>query len=191
MVKLISKVLEEEWKKLIDIKEKGGEPKTIFQRNFFYRCRTITTRKYGKSHICNYAYFKYELIYKFEGRFGYSREELGIRAKPDATISTRYGLELINYEHKLIPVICIIATEKSGIAESLAEHLTKYGIYIITFSYIALIGIMVWLLFDKWVDLAQATAASVDTAAVVLDRIDQILGSMDNICSGGSGLVPQ
>jgi hypothetical protein len=67
----------------------------------------------------------------------------------------------------------------------------KYGIYIISFSYVALIGVMVWLLFDKWVDLAQATAGAVDTAAVVLDRIDQILGSMDNICTGGSGIVAQ
>ena len=67
----------------------------------------------------------------------------------------------------------------------------KYGIYIISFSYVALIGVMVWLLFDKWVDLAQATAGAVDTAAVVLDRVDQILGSMDNVCSGGSGLVAQ
>jgi len=65
----------------------------------------------------------------------------------------------------------------------------KYGIYIISFSYIALIGVMVWLLFDKWVDLAQATAGSVETASVVLDRIDQILSSMDNICVGGSGAV--
>jgi len=50
---------------------------------------------------------------------------------------------------------------------------------------------MVWLLFQEWTELAQATSGAVDTAAVVLDRIDQILSSMDNICSGGSGIVAQ
>lgn len=125
------KVLESEWKKLIDIKESGSEVPTIFQRNLFYKCRTITIQKYTKEDVCDYAYFKYELIYKLEDKFGYSREELGIRAKPDATISTRNGLTLIEYEHRLVPVVCVIATEKSGIAESLAEYLTNYGIYII------------------------------------------------------------
>ena len=67
----------------------------------------------------------------------------------------------------------------------------KYGIYIISFSYIALIGVMVWLLFQEWTELAQATSGAVDTAAVVLDRVDQILGSLDNVCSGGSGISAQ
>lgn len=66
----------------------------------------------------------------------------------------------------------------------------KYGIYILSFGYVALIGVMVWLLFDKWVDLAGTTAGAVDTAGIVLDRVDQILSSMNNICQGGSGFKP-
>lgn len=65
----------------------------------------------------------------------------------------------------------------------------KYGIYIMSFGYVALIGVMVWLLFDKWVDLANATVNAVDTAAIVLENVDRILANMDNICSGGSGIV--
>ena len=63
----------------------------------------------------------------------------------------------------------------------------KYGIYILSFGYVALIGVMVWLLFDKWVDLAQTTKGAVDTAGIVLENVDRILSNMDNICSGGSG----
>lgn len=132
MAKKISKVLEDEWKKLISIRETTGEePPVIFQRNLFYKCRTRTIRTYGKSHVCNFAYFKYDLIYNLENKYGYSREQLGIRAKPDATLYKRHGMELIEYQHRKFPVISIIATEKSGIAESLAQYLTKYGIYVV------------------------------------------------------------
>ena len=67
----------------------------------------------------------------------------------------------------------------------------KYGVYVLTFSYVALIGVMVWLLFDKWVDLARTTVSAVDTAGIVLDRVDQILGSLENVCTGGTGLISQ
>lgn len=64
----------------------------------------------------------------------------------------------------------------------------KYGIYIVTFSYIALIGVLVWLLFDKWVDLAQATASAVDNSGVVVQEVSNLLAKMDNICTGGTGI---
>lgn len=131
MAKSIFKVLESEWKNLIDIVKSGQEPPTIFQRNLFYKCRTLTIRSYGKEQVCDFSYFKYDLIYKLEKKYGYSREELGIRAKPDASLYTRNEIKLIKYQHNYFPVVSIIATEKSGIAESLAEYLTKYGIYVI------------------------------------------------------------
>jgi len=65
----------------------------------------------------------------------------------------------------------------------------KYGIYILSFGYVALIGVMIWLLFDKWVDLDQTTNGAVQTAGIVLENVDRILANMDNICTGGSGLV--
>lgn len=64
----------------------------------------------------------------------------------------------------------------------------QYGLLIFSLGYIAMIGVMTWLLFDKWLDLASATNAGVETAGVVMEKINQILGSMDNVCSGGSGI---
>lgn len=64
----------------------------------------------------------------------------------------------------------------------------QYGALVMSMGFIALIAVMTFLLFDKWVDLANTTNAAVEQGANVMDRIDSLLGKMDNICSGGSGL---
>jgi len=66
----------------------------------------------------------------------------------------------------------------------------QYGLLVFSIAFIVIIGVMVWLLFDKWIALAATTNEAVETAGIVLDRTDQILSSLDNICSGGSGYVP-
>lgn len=60
----------------------------------------------------------------------------------------------------------------------------KHGIMIMNIIWIAMIGSMTFLLFDKWIDLAGVTNAGVETAGVVLEKTEQIMGSLDNICSG-------
>ncbi len=57
-------------------------------------------------------------------------------------------------------------------------------------GFVAMIGIMTWLLFDKWIDLAGATNSGVDAARLVLEEAKKVVASLDNICTGGSGLLP-
>ncbi len=126
-----TKELEKDWLERIKIVESGKEPEPIKQRNYWYLIRTITYQKHKEAAV-TYAYFKYDSIYRLEKESGYSREDLGITAKPDGVLYTRsYGTELIQYEHKVYPLIAVIATEKSGIAESLSQYLAKYGIFVI------------------------------------------------------------
>jgi len=126
-----SKELELDWLKRIAICKAGGKPQPYQQRNYYYLIRTITWRKYQEGPI-KFANFKYDAIYKLEDKYGYSRERLGITAKPDGTLYSRsYGTEMIQYNHELKPLLCAIATEKSGIAESLSQYLLKYGIFVI------------------------------------------------------------
>jgi hypothetical protein len=67
----------------------------------------------------------------------------------------------------------------------LAEHWTM----IAGISFIAIIGILTFLLFKQWIELAGATNEGVAMAGEVLDKVQVVLGSLDNICSGGRGYV--
>jgi len=63
----------------------------------------------------------------------------------------------------------------------------QYGLLIMGIGYIAIIGIMTFLLFDKWIDLAGVTNSGVETAGLVMDKVEAILGKLDNVC-GSSGI---
>lgn len=65
----------------------------------------------------------------------------------------------------------------------------KYGVFIMSITYFALIFIFTYLLFGKWIELAGVTNAGVDKTNVVLDKLNELLGKMDNICTGGSGFI--
>ena len=69
--------------------------------------------------------------------------------------------------------------------------LQQYGGLIAYTGLIAVIGIMVWLLFDKFIDISANINAAIETANKVLDRTEKILAAQDNIASGGSGFVTQ
>ena len=60
----------------------------------------------------------------------------------------------------------------------------QYGVLVMNIVWIAMIGIMTFLLFDKWIDLASTTNAGVETAGRVLEKVEQVLANLDNICSG-------
>lgn len=64
----------------------------------------------------------------------------------------------------------------------------QYGTLIASLGFIAILGIMTFLLFDKWIDLANTTNIGVETAGRVLEQAERILSAIDNIQSGGSGL---
>lgn len=67
--------------------------------------------------------------------------------------------------------------------------LQKYGGLIAYISLIAVTGIMMWLLFDKFLDIANASQGAIDSASKVLDKAGEVLGAIDNIQSGGSGFT--
>jgi len=65
----------------------------------------------------------------------------------------------------------------------------KYGAWIMWTTYLLVTGIMTWLLFDKFIDLAGEVSNIVDSADRIMERSEQVLVSLDNVCTGGTGLV--
>lgn len=72
----------------------------------------------------------------------------------------------------------------------------RYGTIIVSIIFVVLLGILTWLLFDKWLELARVTNAGVETSglimdktATVIDKLNTVLSAMDNICQGGSGVI--
>lgn len=64
-----------------------------------------------------------------------------------------------------------------------------YGTLIVNFGAIAIIMIFLWLIVDQLIDLAGTVNSAVDAAADVMEETKRILGSLDSIQSGGSGLT--
>ena len=46
---------------------------------------------------------------------------------------------------------------------------TKHGYQILSIAFIVVIGMMAWLIFDKWVGLVNATNSGVETSGRVLE----------------------
>lgn len=57
-------------------------------------------------------------------------------------------------------------------------------------GFIAMVGIMTFLLFDKWIDLAAAVSSSVENAGDVLVKAEQVVARLDVVCQGGPGYAP-
>lgn len=78
---------------------------------------------------------------------------------------------------------------RSQIQKGLKERYDKdsfwktHGATILTFSFIALIAVMSWFLFDKWIE-------GLNAVPQILDRLSVLLDKVDNICTGGTGYVP-
>jgi hypothetical protein len=66
----------------------------------------------------------------------------------------------------------------------------QYGLLVFSITFIVIIGIFTWLLFDKWLDLAGATVNAVNVGKEVLVETRNVLAALDNVCSGGSGMRP-
>jgi hypothetical protein len=71
----------------------------------------------------------------------------------------------------------------------LAENWT----WIAGISFVMVLAVSVFLLFDKWIELATTTNMGVETAAKVMDKADQLLSRIETTCAGGKGYfsVPQ
>lgn len=66
--------------------------------------------------------------------------------------------------------------------------LQKYGGLMAYTALIAVTGIMMWLLFDKFLAIAGSVQGAVDAAEKVLEAAGEVLGAVDNVQSGGSGI---
>lgn len=65
----------------------------------------------------------------------------------------------------------------------------EYAPIIISVIFIAMMGVMVWLVMDKMLQIQTVQNAGTESMVKVLDKANSILGKLDNIGSGGSGFV--
>lgn len=65
----------------------------------------------------------------------------------------------------------------------------QYGMLVVSIIFVVIIAIMTWLLFDKWITLAQVTNEGVKTSGEVMALARDILANIDNVKSGGSGII--
>lgn len=83
------------------------------------------------------------------------------------------------------------ASLKSLIEERLKPKNTwkEYAPILVSVAFIALIGIMTWLLFDKWIDLAGTINEAMELGVEISKENKAVLAAIDNVRSGGSGIV--
>lgn len=67
---------------------------------------------------------------------------------------------------------------------------TEYIPVIVNIITILICGIVLWLMADKLIELSSSVANAVDTSSRVMEKANEILGTLDNVGKGGSGLVP-
>jgi len=65
----------------------------------------------------------------------------------------------------------------------------KYGGLVAYIGLIAIVGIMTFLLFDKYIELADTVNTSIEASRKVMELAKEILGNVDTI-QGGSGIKP-
>lgn len=84
---------------------------------------------------------------------------------------------------------------RTQLARGLKEEFDKYDLLnkllpgVMYTILILVTGIMIWLLFREWTQLAGIINGAVDTAAKLMEQNQQVLNSMENVCSGGSGMI--
>ena len=80
---------------------------------------------------------------------------------------------------------------RTALEEALKDRYDKpqfwkeYGIIIASVGFIAMIGVMTWLLFDRWIELASTTNAGVQASKEVIELAKETLIAIDNIRMAG------
>jgi len=69
------------------------------------------------------------------------------------------------------------------------KFMEKYGTIVMSGIFLLIMLIGIWLLLDKIADINSGVAESVRASAEVQQMTSKTLGSLDNICSGGSGII--
>lgn len=66
---------------------------------------------------------------------------------------------------------------------------TQHGMMIMNIAYVLIIAVSVWLIMDKWIDLANTLNNAIAMVPDILDKQEQLTLAMDNMCRGGSGFT--
>jgi hypothetical protein len=78
----------------------------------------------------------------------------------------------------------------SGLRKNLKDRFEKknvwaqYGVMLASIGFIVILGIMMFLLFDKWIELANTTNVGVEKAGEVIKLAKEVLVAVDNVNSG-------
>ena len=71
-----------------------------------------------------------------------------------------------------------------------SKFLDKYAPILMNGMFLIIILIGIWFLLDKIATIASSSASSVEAANKVLAASKEVIVSLDNICTGGSGVAP-
>lgn len=107
------------------------------------------------------------------------------------------SMDLQDEKDKFIDITKSMLYHNTGIRKGLAGRYQKegiwqkYGTIIISFAFIAIIGVLTWLLFDKWLALANTTNDSIKAVPMVMEKVSEVLTKLDNVCGGkGYAVTP-
>lgn len=70
------------------------------------------------------------------------------------------------------------------------NFMEKYGSYLMIAIALLILVIGTWFNFDKQAEIVATNQLGADTYLKVAEKSEKIISSLDNICSGGSGIVP-
>jgi uncharacterized membrane protein len=70
------------------------------------------------------------------------------------------------------------------------NFMEKYGQFVMSAIFLLIILVGIWVLLGKIGDISAANAAAMESSKAVVDKLGNVLSSMDNICVGGSGVKP-
>jgi hypothetical protein len=166
---------------LVDI---GKEPAMVLkfgglgQRIVYWKKSKIYTRYPEKKVGLNKAYFK---------RNKYSNEWEDFRFKEN--YKDKDEIELDSLRGKMI-------SYNVGIRAGLKDQFEKKNflreniVLIASVTFVLMIGVMTWLLFDKWLELSNTLSSIASNINVIQESSNAMLGKLDNICMGGSGIKP-
>jgi len=69
------------------------------------------------------------------------------------------------------------------------KFMEKYGVVIMNSIFLLIMLAGLWLLIDKIAGLVRDLGPLIDASRLTSEKLANILGSLDNICSGGSGIT--
>ena len=63
----------------------------------------------------------------------------------------------------------------------------QYGLLVFSLVFIVVMGMMAWLLFDKWIEGLRVVPNILEKVEMVMERSETIIGKLNNACGQGPG----